>query len=359
MTSAAIPIPSAIAEVDAPWLTAVLRDDDTVPATALVATARAEQIAVDTGFSSILYRVHLTGTDVPSSVVVKLPATSQARGAMDMLGGYARELAFYRHVAGRAPISAPHAYLARIDADSNDFVLVLEDLARWDNADQLAGLSLRRTRRCLAELAGLHAWSTDPANAEVLELFPSIDTPMTREILPSAFSAGWQIYRDKTRQPIPVAVAEFAERFPEHAPLALRTLAERTMLVHGDIRADNMFFDGDDLEIIDFQLTARGAGAADIAYLISQGLPTAQRTGRDEELLREYLDLLAARGVHDYPFDLAWRDYRFAAAYMIVLPVVILIGWDSLPQRSRDLCVTLADRAVATIDEIHATEVFS
>ena len=100
----------------------------------------------------------------------------------------------------------------------------------------------------------------------------------------------------------------------------------------------------DDHEIIDFQLTARGAGAADIAYLISQGLPTAQRTGRDEELLREYLDLLAARGVHDYPFDLAWRDYRFAAAYMIVLPVVILIGWDSLPQRSRDLCVTLADR---------------
>jgi hypothetical protein len=120
-----------------------------------------------------------------------------------------------------------------------------------------------------------------------------------------------------------------------------------------------MFFDGDDLKVVDFQLAARAAGAADIAYLLSQGLPTAARAGRDEELLREYLNCLAVRGVADYSFDEAWRHYRFASAYLIVLPVVILIGWDNLPRRSRDLCVTLTDRAVATIDEINATEVFA
>ena len=42
----------------------------------------------------------------------------------------------------------------------------------------------------------------------------------------------------------------------------------------------------------------------------------------------------------------------------MVLPVVTLVGWDALPERSRRLCLTLTDRAVATIDEIEALEVF-
>jgi len=40
------------------------------------------------------------------------------------------------------------------------------------------------------------------------------------------------------------------------------------------------------------------------------------------------------------------------------LPVVILIGWDGLEERSRALCVKLTERAVATIDDIDALEVF-
>ena len=54
----------------------------------------------------------------------------------------------------------------------------------------------------------------------------------------------------------------------------------------------------------------------------------------------------------------AWRHYRFAVAYLMFLPVVILIGWDGLEERSRALCVKLTERAVATIDDIDALEVF-
>lgn len=42
------------------------------------------------------------------------------------------------------------------------------------------------------------------------------------------------------------------------------------MLLHGDIRADNMFFAGDRLKVVDFQFACVGAGASDIAYLVSQ-----------------------------------------------------------------------------------------
>jgi aminoglycoside/choline kinase family phosphotransferase len=295
---------------------------------------------------------------MPSSLIVKLPAESEAGEAMRTLGGYAREIAFYRHVAGRAPMGTPHVYAARMAENSADFVLVLEDLRHWDNADHLAGLSLDRARCCIAQLAALHAWSTNPPYADVLEAFPSIDTPMTRDLLPAVFSAGWQIYREKAGEPVPPAVARFAERFAEFAPTAIQALSERSMLIHGDIRGDNMFFSGDQLKVVDFQLAAKGAGATDVGYLVSQGLPTGLRSGRDEELLREYLDLLASHGVTDYCFDEAWRHYRYAVAYFVVLPAMPLLSWDTLPARSRQLCMRLVERAVAAIDETDAVEVF-
>ena len=61
MTSATAEVPSTVEELDGKWLTRVLG--------ATVTGVRAEQIAVDSGFSSLLYRLHLTGdASVPGSV---------------------------------------------------------------------------------------------------------------------------------------------------------------------------------------------------------------------------------------------------------------------------------------------------
>jgi aminoglycoside phosphotransferase (APT) family kinase protein len=360
VTLAEARVPRAIDEVTTEWLSEALRADSASPKSLSVDAIRVEQIAQDSGFSSLLYRLHLTGdAGLPSTVIVKLPAQSEARWAMDMLGGYRRELAFYRCIAGRAPIATPHVYAAGMVEDSADFVLVLEDLRDWDNADHLAGLSMHRARLCIEQLAGMHAWSVTAADATALEAFPSIDTPIAREILHPAFELGWRVYRDMSTAAVPAAVAEYAERFVELAPKALAALTVRPMLLHGDIRADNMFFDGDSLKIVDFQFASRGAGAADVAYLISQGLPTEVRRGHDEQLVREYLVWLADNGVVDYSFDDAWRQYRFAVAYLMLLPVITLVGWATMPERSRALCLKLTERAVAAIHDLDATEVFA
>ena len=233
MISATAEVPSTIEELDVECLTRVLG--------ATITAVRAEQIAVGSGFSSLLYRLHLTGdASVPGSVIAKLPAQSEARIAMDMMGGYARELAFYQRVAGRAPLGTPQVYAARMAADSTDFVLVLEDLRDWDNADHLAGLSLEQVRLGIAALAGLHAWSTNPSNADALSGFPSLDNQMTTEVLSAVFAQGWQVYRDHAKAPVPPVVASYAERFADHAATAVRALTERSMLVHGDIRVDTM-----------------------------------------------------------------------------------------------------------------------
>jgi aminoglycoside phosphotransferase (APT) family kinase protein len=342
-------VPAGVAAVTAEWLTEALGR--------AVTAVHVEQIAQDSGFSSLLYRVHLDGDDdLPASVIVKLPAESEARGAMELLGGYRRELDFYRQVAPYAPMGTPRVHAARMVDGTADFVLVLEDLQRWDNADHLAGLSMDRTRLCIDALAGLHAWSV---NSPVLDWFPGIDTPVARDLLVPAFAPGWQVYLSHATAPVPAAVAGFAERFADYAGQALAALSERPMLLHGDIRADNLFFDGDRMKVVDFQFVSVGAGAADIAYLVSQGLPAGARRGHDRALVREYLSHLAAHDVHDYSFDEAWRHYRFATAYLMVLPVITLNGWDSMPDRSRALCMTLIERAVTTIEEIDALDVFA
>lgn len=353
MTASTAAVPAGIGAVDAEWLTETLRADGGL-AGATVVDVRAEQIAMDSGFSSLLYRLHLRGSGVPDTLIAKLPAVSEARGAMELLGGYRRELAFYRNIAGQAPMDTPRVYTARMADNGVDFVLLLEDLRDWDNADHLAGLTMERARMCIAQLAGLHAFS-----AATVEHYPSIDTPVVRELLLPAFGPGWEVYRAHTEASIPASIASFAERFAEHAVAALPVLTERNMLLHGDIRADNLFFRDEQMKVVDFQFTARGAGAADVAYLVTQGLPSAVREGHDAGLVREYLDRVAARGVADYGFDEAWRQYRFAAVYLMVLPVITLNGWDALPERSRRLCLTLTDRAVAAIDEIDAVEVFA
>ena len=89
---------------------------------------RVEQIAQDSGFSSLLYRLHLTGDGVPPTLIAKLPAQSEARGAMELLGGYRRELAFYRKSPGARRWRRRRVYAARMVDGTADFVLLLEDL---------------------------------------------------------------------------------------------------------------------------------------------------------------------------------------------------------------------------------------
>ena len=193
-------VPSGIEDVTAPWLSEVLG----APSRRAFASSRSR---MDTGFSSLLYRVHLTGSDVPGSVIVKLPADSEARGAMEMMGGYTREVAFYREVADRAPTGTPTVYAARMAREGSDFVLVLEDLRDWDNVDHLAGLTLDQARLVIAELAACTPGRTEPPNVGCGQPFPSIDTPMMRDVLPAVFAAGWQVYREHSDADVAPSVA--------------------------------------------------------------------------------------------------------------------------------------------------------
>ena len=209
MTSATAEVPSGIDDVTPQWLTAAL-------GTRRSPTCEPSRSHWTAGSPRCCTELHLTGEDAPDERDRQAARRSEARGAMEMLGGYAREVAFYRHVAGRAPMGTPHVYAARMAEDSRTSCWCSRILQDWDNADHLAG-PVDGPRPLLYRAAGRASCLVDRATRMrmPLEAFPSLDTPMTRDLLPAAFGPAGRSIATRSAAPVPAAVAEYAERFAE------------------------------------------------------------------------------------------------------------------------------------------------
>src|SRR6195256_6825988 len=153
-------------QIDPEWMTDALRRADAIRVARVVdMTCK----PVGNGLVGDSYRFGLTyqevEPDAPASVIGKFPAAdpdSRRAGSAHLL--YLREVSFYRELAHTIAIHTPRAFFAEIDPETDDFVLILEDLAPFRQVDQLAGCSLDDARTVLAEAAALHAprWK-DPA----------------------------------------------------------------------------------------------------------------------------------------------------------------------------------------------------
>ena len=309
MTSTAACVPSGIDDVTAEWLDRCFARRRVSAGFVGRQCRSCRTDRQDSGFSSLLYRVQLSGQS-GSAVHGHRQAAghSEARGAMDMLGGYRRELSFYQRVAGRAPMGTPHV-LRRQDGGRNDRFRA--------GAGGSAVLGERRPLGRSVDAAGADRIARsgrparlvdEPANVASGTRFSEPGhTVGPRRVLPGV-RTGMADVPGACRPTRPDAVARYAERFAEYAPKALEALSRRPMLLHGDIRADNLFFAGDTMKVVDFQFASRGAGASDIAYLVSQGLPTEVRADTTSSWCASTSHELAGRGVTDYSFDEAWRS---------------------------------------------------
>src|SRR5262249_5299271 len=93
--------------------------------------------------------------------------------------------------------------------------------------------------------------------------------------------------------------------------------APRT-IVHTDYRLDNLFFPATPaadapIAVVDWQLSTRGRGAYDIAYLLGQSMEPQLRAEHEHGVLRTWHDALCAAGVDGYSLEEARRDYALGA----------------------------------------------
>ncbi len=136
------------------WMTAVLRSSGTIDDRTIVTGLEAKDLVAEGGLLSELFRVTMTyeGGTGPATAIVKLPIDDETqRFTADVLGFYARELAFYDQIAPGAPFGAPAVYGSKINTDDTDFVLVMEDAGGLRTIDQRDGVPLDETRTVLSE----------------------------------------------------------------------------------------------------------------------------------------------------------------------------------------------------------------
>jgi hypothetical protein len=69
-------------------------------------------------------------------------------------------------------------------------------------------------------------------------------------------------------------------------------------VIHGDTHIGNVFLDGSARpSFLDWQLVQRAMWYIDVGYHIASALPVEERRRSEDDLLRHYLDRLAAGGV--------------------------------------------------------------
>ena len=312
-------LPICAADLTNEWLSAVLG--------ARVEAHRRDDIGVGIGIFGEIVRVSLTGDEaLPATVIAKFPTADPAnRPVGDALGLYAREVRFFRDIAPTTPLRVPRAYLSDLDASAGAFVLLLEDLGRYERGDQVAGISVRRAERVIDALAGLHAaWWERPELFE-LDWLPTSADPAYLSAVPPIYAAGLVVLeRDWALRVGENAVSLARDVAAVFDDVIRRTARRPNTFVHGDARLDNLFFDGDDPILLDWQLAVRGRGPLDIAYLIGSSMNVEDQGPNWERLLHRYHDALMAGGVSAYAWEQCLRDYRESVLYLTVGPMSLI-----------------------------------
>jgi hypothetical protein len=339
--------PTAVGEITAEWLAS---------ATGLeVEDIEVEQIGAGIGVSSALYRVRCRGGSCPETVVVKLPALAEeAVFTSTVLRMYLREAAFFSELAGQAPLRVPACHHAVIDPESSQFVLVMEDLGGLRVVDQVKGMQIADAERAVDGLAAWHAtWWGQAADLAERGITVSLGDPIYKAVLPMVFAEGWdKLHAELT---IPESIDAVGPRWTDAMPRLLDELAaEPTTMIHGDWRADNLLFEDDGaVAALDFQLIGTGRGPYDLAYFTTQSLDRSDASAHERALFDRWVDGVQAAGVPAADVASAWDDYRKAALFCLVYPVVAWRGMDAGDPRQVDLATTMLDRfdrAVAELD---------
>ncbi len=289
-----------------------------------IASLEIQPMGPSRGFQSTTWKLHLTCEPAgsgPATVVLKSETSNQAFNELSRLhNAFGREVGVYTHCVPRLKDHQPIIYASQ---GSEPCWLLMEDLTHLRAGDQLLGLSHAETLRSLQRLAALQAEFWMDPHLEQQSWLPlhSFWFQNPRADLVESFFQTYSVRFGPRVTQLVRAVLEQGEALD--AALALRPWT----LVHGDLRADNLLFDGPEAEpeaiILDWSWACRSLGSIDLAFLIGGSEPVAQRRGCHAELLGAWHQELVARGVRDYPLAEAHRDQQLAALRCITAGVAM------------------------------------
>jgi hypothetical protein len=336
---ASLEIPKSSDSLSAEWLTAALQAGGR--GKARIASFEYEPIAAGVGFLGKLGRLRLQyangGDGQPRTLICKLPTLDEkSRQLAMMFRFYEREVSFYRDVGSRAGIRVPILHYGASDPSNGDFVMLVEDLAPARVGDQLEGCTAQEARLAVTGIARCHAAWWQDSRLAAFGWLPATNDPIHHFAQP-AYQQCWAPFVQFVGDKLTSAMKRTGEQLASNVIRMLDGIAGRPQtLVHGDFRADNLFFGGPDaLAAIDWQVSSRGGGVFDLAYFLSGNVTPQTRRAIEMDLLKLYVQTLKEHGVQNYSFEDCLEDYRYATLYCLVYAVIIIGTLD--PTNARGL----------------------
>jgi aminoglycoside/choline kinase family phosphotransferase len=336
---------TTVADLTPEFLTKVLAD-----AIGGAAVTAVDSALVGTGQLGECVRLTLTydrAAAGPASLVAKLPSTDDnSRGAAAVVRAYEIEVSFYRDLRAGLGVRTPECFHARLDVDSNDFVLLLEDIAAGTQGDQLAGCSIDEAAVAVAQLPGLHAprWGdTSLEQLEWLHRSTEATSGMFSEIVRSLYPGFLERYTDRLSPDVVV----LSERV---VGLLDELNADRPgpwTIAHSDFRLDNLLFQPDaphdPVVVVDWQTCGYGPGVSDLSYFIGGSLHTDDRRGSETDLVRDYHQRMQSAGV-EIVWDDLWSQYRryTVAGLIMAIAASMLV---KRTERGDEMFLAMAERA--------------
>ncbi|MDQ1508316.1 MAG: hypothetical protein QOG50_160 [Actinomycetota bacterium] len=321
-----------------------------------ITTVTPTPLGVGIGLVGQLFRLELDGPDGASTIVAKMAApTDEGRFVATVLNMYGREARFYEQLSPRTTIGHPACFHSEHDPQTQDAVLLLEDVSpRGRLLDQLAGCSVREARPAVRCLANLHACFWDDSSLDDTDWLLRLGDDPYPGAVAFAYQTAWARVQEFFPEQMTAEVQAFGDRYAEQIPALFAKLSEPPLvLAHGDWRLDNLFFTpNDDVIAVDWQLIDRSVGPRDLAYFATQSVNVPDRAGH-EGLFATYISDLAARGVKP---DEKWafEMYRYGAMLGFVYPVVAAGALTIEDPRHMQLTREMLIRSVAALEALDA-----
>lgn len=295
-----------------------------------------------------------SGVDLPTDIFVKLPPTDPTSREMVISTGMGRrEAQFYQRLGGEVPVRIPAPLWSGWSEDASQYVMLMEDLAEngcsFPNAREPNLAKYAHT--LMRSLARLHAhfWDSSRFSGDLSWVEPAMRHEWGQILvksgleqfggeMPDEFNRLGRFYLDHTE-----AFSDFLDRGPH-------------TLIHGDCHLGNLFVDGEQIGFLDWACFSHAPGMRDVAYFISNSLPTELRRAEQESLLRVYSQELTAAGGPNVAWDEIWQQYRRFVAYSWVSAVTTAAAGSRM--QSLEIGRAAMERTQAAIQDLETVALF-
>jgi hypothetical protein len=290
----------------------------------------------------------------PRAVFAKWPADeTRLRRLAKYSDAYMREVMFYKEIAPNCMLDLPRVFLSDYDPNTDDFVILLEDLASLRAGDvlQSSPRDVEQVLRAIApfhaqwmdknELRGIH-WLRSPEDAFVQKHIRLEANRVQRAVARGRFGG------DSKRRLLPLLAAlgqKLEQLFIEPAP-------DRQTLVHGDLHLSQIFFPAREAGkpiVVDWQTIQRGSVGRDVARLITLNLAVEDRRKHETDLLHTYQSALGACGIQGYTPAICFDDYLRGILWTVFMNAVLYIS--RAQETASEMHQILFGRIIAAADD--------